>query len=44
MASILIVDDELEITATFSRFFERSRHEVHVALEDEDLGVGIVEA
>ncbi len=31
MASILIVDDEVEITATFSRFFERSRHEVHVA-------------
>ncbi len=31
MASILIIDDEPDITSTLARFFERSRHEVLVA-------------
>ena len=31
MASILIIDDEPDITSTLGRFFERSRHEVHIA-------------
>ena len=31
MATILIIDDEVDITSTLARFFERSRHEVLVA-------------
>jgi two-component system, NtrC family, response regulator AtoC len=36
MATILIIDDEPDITATLSRFFERARHEVLVAHSGEE--------
>jgi DNA-binding NtrC family response regulator len=36
MATILIIDDEPDITTTLQRFFERARHEVVVAHTSEE--------
>ena len=36
MATILLIDDEPDITATLGRFFERSRHQVEVAHSAEE--------